>query len=392
VRPVTPVNPSAPVRDRVSWFLFACLACYGFLLYGLGPALDALRDELDVSRSEIGLAGTALATGGLLTALFGRALLHRTPPVVLLRASLAGMAATLALFFLGFHTVVVVLGGLFAGIAGGVMLLVVPVVIEQTQPAARAALLAEANLGAALAGILAPFAVGAATVAGAGWRTGMALLLVPLVILVIWGRTIAVARPKDDPVEPGTTSRLPRAYWRWWTSLLLAVSVEFCIIFWAIDYLQEEAGLRRGPASAALGLFVVGLALGRLLGGRLAVTRRPPDLLLAALGVVIAGFTFFWWAPSPVAAVGGLLVAGMGVSVLYPLSLSMSMQAAPGQAGAASARAALASGLAILVAPFALAALADTAGVRSAFLIVYGLIAAALLVIVGGRSASTDAR
>lgn len=386
------MTPGAPVRDRVSWFLFACLSCYGFLLYGLGPALDALRDELDVSRAEIGLAGTALAAGGLLAAIFGRRLLRVIPPVALLRAALAGMGATLVLLFLGLHTAVVVAGGFTAGTAGGVVLLVVPVVIEQRQPLARAALLAEANLGAALAGILAPFAVGAATVAGAGWRTGLSLLLLPLAVLFLWAGKLAVARPDPHPDAPAETARLPRTYWRWWTSITLGVSIEFCIIFWAIDYLREEGGLRRGPASAALALFVVGLALGRFIGGRLAVSRKPPDLLILALGVLVVGFTAFWWSPSPAVAVAGLLVAGLGVSLLYPLSLSLTMQAAPGQAGAASARAGLASGCAILIAPFALAALADAAGARGAFLIVYGLIAAALVVALGGRSPANDAR
>lgn len=386
------MTPGAPVRDRVSWFLFSCLACYGFLLYSLGPALDALRDELDVSRAEIGLAGTALAVGGLLAAGFGRSLLRVLSPISLLRAALAGMGATLALLFLGFHTTVVVAAGLTAGTAGGTVLLVIPVVIEQRQPLARAALLAEANLGAALAGILAPFAVGAATVTGAGWRTGLSLMVLPLAVLVGWAGKLVVARPDSHPDTSVGSARLPRAYWRWWTSIVFGVSIEFCIIFWAIDYLQEEGGLRRGPASAALALFVVGLALGRLIGGRLAVSREPPDLLLLALGVLVIGFTAFWWSPSPAVATAGLLVAGLGVSLLYPLSLSMSMQAAPGQAGAASARAGLASGFAILIAPFALAALADAAGVRGAFLIVYGLIAGALVVALGGRSPANDAK
>lgn len=386
------MTPGAPVRDPVSWFLFACLACYGFLLYGLGPALDALRDELEVSRSEIGLAGTALAVGGLLAAILGRRLLRVVPPVTLLRAAIAGMAAALALLFLGFHTAVVVAAGLTAGTAGGVVLLVIPVVIEQRQPLARAALLAEANLGAALAGILAPFAVGAATVAGAGWRTGLSLLLLPLAVLLVWAGRLSVARPDPHPDAPIKAARLPRAYWRWWTSITLGVSIEFCIIFWAIDYLQEEGGLRRGPASAALALFVVGLALGRFIGGRLAVSRQPPDLLILSLGVLAVGFTAFWWSPSPAVAVAGLLVSGLGVSLLYPLSMSLTMQSAPGRAGTASARAGLASGFAILIAPFALAALADAAGVRGAFLIVYGLIAAALVVALGGRSRATDAR
>ena len=80
------------------------------------------------------------------------------------------MATAIVLLLLGFHTAIVSLGGLAAGTGGGIALLVVPVVIEERQPTARAALLVEANLGAALAGVLAPFAIGATLFAGAGWR------------------------------------------------------------------------------------------------------------------------------------------------------------------------------------------------------------------------------
>lgn len=386
-------SPGAPVRDRVSWFLVACLSCYGFILYGLGPALDALRDELDVSRAQIGLAGSFLAVGALGSAVAGTALLRGASPIALLRAAVVCMAAGVVLVLAAVHTAGVLVAGLVIGAAGGLVLLVIPVVIEERQPHARAALLAEANLGAATAGLLAPLAVGTATLAGAGWRTGSALALVPLAALLVWSSRLVVDRPSRSAAVPIHRSRLPRSYWRWWTSLIFAVGIEFCIIFWAVDYLQEEAGLRRGPASAALGLFVGGLAAGRLAGGRLAVSHKPRDLLVLALAVTLAGFTLFWWAPSAGAALGGLLMTGAGVAMLYPLSLSLSMAAAPGQAGAASARASLASGLAILIAPFGLAALADGAGARGAFLVVYGLIGGALVVGLGGRgSAARDAR
>src|SRR5207248_1008441 len=51
--------------------------------------------------------------------------------------------------------------------------------------------------------------------------------------------------------------------WRLWLSLVLAVSVEFCVVFWAPSYLHSNLGLRTATASALAGGFLLGMATGR---------------------------------------------------------------------------------------------------------------------------------
>ncbi|MGH8894974.1 MAG: MFS transporter, partial [Actinomycetes bacterium] len=52
-------------RDRLTWVTYLQLGSYGYFLYGVGPSLSLLRDELDISRTVAGLHGTALAVGAL---------------------------------------------------------------------------------------------------------------------------------------------------------------------------------------------------------------------------------------------------------------------------------------------------------------------------------------
>ena len=85
-----PATGAAPVRDRGTWVLYAALAIYGYVLYGLGPALDALRDELGVSRGAIGLAGSAFAVGAVATALGAPFVLARAGHGAILRGGLSG--------------------------------------------------------------------------------------------------------------------------------------------------------------------------------------------------------------------------------------------------------------------------------------------------------------
>lgn len=380
----------APVRDRTMWIVYASLAIYGYCLYGIGPALDALRDELDVSRGAIGLAGSAFAIGAVLTALAAPPVLARVGHGTILRAGLVGMAVGTVMLVVAGPLATVILATFVLGVTGTSVLVVMPLVVEARQPAARAAVLSEANLGAAAAGVLAPVALGGAILIGAGWRTGALLVLGAIVVVLLLARAAEFDDPPEPEARPEPRGRLPTGFWRWWTVLVLVVGVEFCITFWSTDFLREEADVGRGAASAALGLFVGGMATGRFVGGRLAVGGDPRRLLLGALALTAAGFALFWSTGTAIASLVGLAVTGLGVAMLFPLGLSFAMASAPGLSHKASARASLAGGIAVLLAPYALATLADVIGVRAGFLLVPVLIAgaAALTLRAGGRPPS----
>ena len=380
--PVASRRVATPVRDRATWIVYASLAIYGYVLYGLGPALDALRGELHVSRGAIGLAGSAFALGAVAPALTAPAVLARAGHGTILRVGLLGLAGGTVVLVLAGPLAVIVAATFVLGVTGTLVLVVVPLVVEARQPEARAAALSEANVGAAAAGVLAPVAVGGAILVGAGWRAG-ALIVLGAIAVVVWiaapGHFDVTEGPRAAADDP--TGRLPRAFWRWWSLIVLVVGVEFCMAFWATDFLREEAEVGRGAASAALGLFVGGMATGRLVGGRLAVSRAPRGLLVGALALTATGFALFWSTATPLASLAGLAVTGLGVAMLFPLSLSLAMASAPGMSETASARASLAGGVAVLLAPYALATLADAIGVRLGFLIVVALLATALAVV-----------
>lgn len=379
----TLVGVAAPVRDRATWIVYASLAIYGYVLYGLGPGLDALREELEVTRSAIGLAGSAFAIGAVATAFAAPPVLARLGHGTLMRVGLTGLGIGTVMLVAAGHLALAIAATFVMGIAGTLILIVVPLIVEVRQPEARAAALAEANVGASLAGVLAPIAVGLAILADVGWRVGVLVVLAAIALVLFAGSSDLHEGPVH-PIAPAVRARIPRGYWRWWCLIVLVVGVEFSIVFWAADFLQEEAGVGRGVASVALGLFVAGMATGRFIGGRLAVARDARRLLVGALALTCVGFAGFWSTSEASVSVVGLAVTGLGVALLYPLSVSLAMASAPGLAEVASIRASLAGGLAVLLAPFALALLADAIGVRSGFLIVVALLAVALTLTLRG--------
>ena len=262
------------------------------------------------------------------------------------------------------------LGALLLGLGAALLIQLVPAVLSAMQPQAPAAAIGEANGLASAASVLAPLAVATTLAAGLGWRTGyLALPLLALAVITFpaWRLAMPAGSTPAGEMKSGVRSPIIGR----WVDLLLAVSVEFCLVFWAASAFiaWDRASLSQAPALASL--FLVGMATARALSLR--IIRRMPDprvLMLACAATAMAGFALFWAAPTLTLAAAGLLVTGLGIALLYPTTVSRVIAAWPQAPDVAAARAALASGLAIGIAPFVLAQLSDAIGLRAAFLIV----------------------
>jgi MFS family permease len=147
-------------------------------------------------------------------------------------------------------------------------------------------------------------------------------------------------------------------------------------VFWAAAAFADWHGAGPAAAPALAALFLLGMAVGRAAAAPLTTGRHPLAVVVAACVTAGAGFLAFWGLPTTVGAAAGLFVAGLGTALLYPVTLSRVVAAWPRHRDRASARAALASGLAIGVAPTLLATAAETVGLRTAYLIVPVLLVA----------------
>jgi hypothetical protein len=274
------------------------------------------------------------------------------------------------------------LGALLLGLGGALLIQLVPAVLATTHPHAPTAAIGEANGLASAASVLAPLAVSAGLAAGLGWRIGylaIPLLVLAAVSLPIWRLRVAEAPPTTAGGAPVSVPMTGR-----WVDLLLAVSVEFCMVFWAASAFIAWDGASTSQGAALASLFLVGMAVARLMSARLIrLVPDPRTLVLLCTAVAAAGFALFWAAQSVILAAVGLLVAGLGVALLYPTTVSRVVAAWPQAPDRAAARAALGSGVAIGGAPFLLAQVSDATGLRTAFLIVPALLL--VLALRGGK-------
>jgi fucose permease len=368
-------------RGYATWLLYAVFACMAFLLNGLGAVLVPLQKELHISRGEVAFYPSLFAAGLVVVGLAGGSLVSRIGRPVALRLAVAGMILG-GLLIATPARIATLLGALLVGLGSALLIQLVPTVLAAIQPRAPAAAIGEANGLASGASVLAPLAISGTLAVGLGWRAGY--LAAPLVALAV-GALPLWRLPLPDSHGPiaGSRAATPAPMLGRWVDLVIAVSAEFCMVFWSASAFiaWDHVSLSQAPALASL--FLVGMATARALSA--AIIRRIADeraLILACTAVAAAGFVVFWTAPNLGLAAAGVLVTGLGIALLYPTAISRVIAAWPAAPDRAAARAALGSGVAIGVAPLVLAQLSDSIGLRAAFLIVPVLLS--VLAIRGG--------
>jgi len=357
------------------------LSSMGFVLAGLGACVAILARDLDEPTSRLALLSSGFAAGLLIVALVGPRLLRTWPMTTVLAFGSVVCAAGAVLIAVASAYAVAIAGGLCVGLGGALLVLVTPLMLDGPTAAAR---LSRVNAVASGTGILAPLAIGALDSFGPTGRLAMLAAAPPLLFLAVLTRRVTPPKVDAAPVPVLIDSapavglgrqwlgrRVAMEVGLGWLRVVLSVAVEFCFVVWAVARLVTS-GLPMATAALLGSAFPIGMAAGRAIGPIHWRTWSPvvPSGLLAIAGTLLVSL---FDAPAAVAA--GLVVAGLGVAPLYPVTLA-ALVATPGLSPERlAAIGALASGTAILIAPAGLAALARVVDLRTAYLITLPLIA-----------------
>jgi fucose permease len=373
--------PQSFTRDRFTWLAYCLLAFFGCLVNVLGPVMPFLKDDLGLSYTVSSLHFSALAAGILVVGFTGHWLIQRAGRLFILWNGAVGMSLGALLLIVG-KTPALTIGAAFVmGVEGALILAVGPAALSDHHGAQGAAAISEANVIAASVGAAAPLLVGWSARALGDWRLALAAIaLLPLAVRLGLGK-VSLKEDRQAQTAAQDARPLPPLYWLYWCAIVLSEAVEYCMIFWSPDYLERELGLLKADAALAASLFLVAMIVGRMAGSWLVRRFTPRILVTGSLVLALGGFLIFWTASSPVAGMAGLFITGLGVACLYPLTLSLAIDAADGSTIQAGARATLSTGTSILVLPLVLGRLADGAGIRLAFGMVAILLVCTLVLI-----------
>lgn len=383
------IASSTLVRDRRTWALYLILALFAYLETVIGPAMPFIRSRLGIGYTAGSLHFSAFAAGGLTIGFIGDRVIRRVGRYWALWGGVAGMATGVALLAASPILAGTMIGAFATGCFGTMALISNQSALSDLHGEKRTVAIAESNVAASTAAVLAPLAVGQLDAVGAGWQIAL-LLGLPAFGLLAWRFGNA---PIPEPVvrHESKTMRiepLPRVYWIFWSVLFLVSAVEWCMAYWGAEYLDTEIGLSTATAATAMSIFFAAMVAGRTLGARL--TRRYPGsgLLLVALALALIGFPIFWLAHVPAVNLVGLFVAGVGIANFYPLTVAAAASAVPDRPDLATARLAIGGAGALLTVPLIVGAVSDVVDIRWGFGIVLPLLIAAVAATLAGRRAS----
>lgn len=367
------------VRKPTTWLAYLMLAFYAYCLNSFGPITPFLKAEFGLSYTISSLHFSAFALGMIGAGLAGSTIIQKMGRWNSLWIGAFGMSLGALLLIAGRTPYLTISSSFIMGLVGSLILAVVPSILSDQYGEMRAVPLSEANLVASLVSAAAPVLVGWFAPSVLGWRAALVTAVLAVLAMRFGFRRLTFPSTEGRP-DP-TPRALPQLYWVYWIALVVAVAIEFCMIFWGADYLEIELGMSKAYAAQAISLFLVGMIIGRLISRHL-VQRFSPNLVITgSLVIAAAGFLAYWTAIAPLLGMIGLVVTGLGVSSLYPLILALTLKAARQNTDRASALSSLASGVAILFLPLILGRLADAVGIRVAYAVVILLLIAAFVII-----------
>jgi fucose permease len=356
---------TAFVRLPLTWYAWLANGFFCYFMSLQGNIIPFLQEQFDLSYRIVSLHSSAIALGVIAVGLTGDRIIARLGRKLSLRVGTLSVVAGAALLCLSPGPVFSIASCVLIG--ASLTPIVVPALLADLHGPRRADAYAGQAITASSFGITGPLLTGLCLWIGLGWRYPVILGMAFGIGLLVWFR-------KDSLPEGATSQRhgqrqkLTPAFWAYWVLLSSGCALEFSVLLWAPAYLERVAGFSAATAAALAAGFAIGLIIGRILLGFIVSRVSGRLLLLTALATAFAGFLVYWGVAGPVGSIVGILLLGLGVGPLYPLTMSFAVGAAAGALDAAAARLTMAFGVSLLVAPIALGAIADEVGLAMAHL------------------------
>lgn len=387
--PQTSAIRTGLVRDGVTWYAYLLLGAFTYLVSIQGNILPFLQAELGLGYGAVSLHTSAIAIGIMAVGLLGDRATARFGRRTMLAAGALGGAGAAVVLALAPAASATIASCVLLGLFGAFVPAIVPAVLSERYGNKRDIAITESNAVAYGFAILAPLIAGASAALGWNWR------VVPLAGTAMCVAIVVAFRGRAIPENPHPAATahapLPTAFWAYWLMLGFCVATEFSILLWAPAFLERIVGLTPSSAALGAGAFFAAMLIGRTVGVAIVRAFDGRVIFLAVALTTCLGFSSYWGSGWPPAALGGLFVVGLGISLLFPMALSMAMAAAGGAADRASARVMLAPGIAILLNPPLLGALADIFGLGIAQLSTPVFVICAVLAFIAGEALTRSA-
>jgi MFS family permease len=364
-------------RDRLTWTMFSGLLGFGVLNAILGPALPYLRAEEHLSYLPGALYQLAFAVGGGLAGLLAIRAEARLGRGVTIRFGLAAAAVAGLAVGYGDAITITVPAAFFMSLFATSALVRMWAALADAHGPRRTVAMTEGEVTVSLGGTVVPLMLGGIAATVLTWRfafvAGAAIVVTAVLAMG------AVRIPRSEPVAspqqpcaahlPAQPSPVPTL-----VIVLAIVALEFSLSFWLASYLNGSVGIGREEAVLMVsGLYAANLT-GRVLASRLARRATTERLLGASLVLALVGLPILLAARGAAVAAVGIALTGIAIGAMFPLTSSMHVGVSSRNADGAIGQVQGIASIGQILGPFAVAAIAEGAGLRVGLFILPGLV------------------
>lgn len=391
---------SAEARERLapaSYTLFLLLLAYGLTLFGVGPSLLAIARDYGAPLGRMGALYTGFFLGFSLSVLAAGYAAERwgKKPVVQAGLAILGLGALafgLAPRLGSFGLAVVVMG--MVGVGGAAVESVSSALLNDLNPR-RSGLALNLSQGFfGIGAVIGPYFVGYLLGHGLSWRIHFYLAAAVMAVLF----AVLLAQPVREPEAPrltlgqlGGILRHP-VFMLSAVAMVLYIGAEIGYTGWVSPFLERSLGAGPALASQGVGLFWVGMTIGRM-GSGWAADRLGPERLVAVLS--IAGAVFCVGTAVAGTALGGLLTAlaaGLALSGIFASILTAMGNHFPDRVATVFALIIASVGIGGMTFPAVMGVLGEAAGLRLAMLVPAALLVLLCVTMVRLRGIERQAR
>ena len=358
--------------------MFSGLFGFGVLNAILGPALPYLRAEEHLSYVPGALHQLAFAVGGGVAGLLAMRVKTRLGRGATIRFGLVAAAVAGLAVGYGGAIAITVPGAFFMSLFGTSALIRMWAALADAHGPRRTVAMTEGEVTVSLGGTVVPLLLGGIAATVLTWHfafvAGAAIVVTAVLAMgaVRIPRSEPVASPAQRPRAadlPAHSSPVPTL-----VIVLAIVALEFSLSFWLASYLNGSVGIGREEAVLMVsGLYAANLT-GRVLASRLARRATTERLLGASLILALVGLPVLLAARGAAVAAVGIAVTGIAIGAMFPLTSSMHVGVSSRNADGAIGQVQGIASIGQILGPFAVAAIAQAAGLRVGLLILPGLV------------------
>lgn len=363
------------IRGR--WAVAAVFLVNGFLIGSWAPQIPVTRDRLEISEFSLGLLLLGFGLGALVAMpacgyLIGRIGSRTTVRMFGLASTFGLLVVALAPGIWTAAAALVLLGALIGGT--DVAMNANAVEVEKQL---RRAIMSSSHGFWSVGGFIGGGA-GGAVIQATDYRIHAAIVTAIALAAMLLAVRYMVTEPRPESHVPHRFA-LPRNPVVYLIGLIALFSMipEGAVLDWAAIYLREERGTDLATAGLGFAAFSGTMALMRFTGDKVrnrfgAVRTLRVSSLIAALGMLVAGFS-----QEPWMAIAAFGFAGLGIANMVPIAFSAAGNQPGSSSGASLSTVTLMGYSGILVAPSAI----GFVGERFGFAPVYVAVSVLLVVV-----------